>query len=252
MLSLYKIVNIIASSRTIERSCGHYFLKANWLNPLEQANGTRLLKLENPLGLASRKEFQSVCILQVNVCNLNIYLIFFQGCFFHPLNKGQIAQAQKVHLKQSIALHTVGIILGDIHVLTIFERYLVCQVIVTHHNAGCMDRSLTGMTFDFFSNIKGPLIFQLTVDNLTKAHIFLISRGQTIAEANFLGDIGQLILWQTETLENIANGLLSSKGRVGHNLSCMHTAIAVTNIADKLRPVNIRNIDINIGHGIAL
>ena len=252
MLSLYKIVNIIASSRTIERSCGHYFLKANWLNPLEQANGTRLLKLENPLGLASRKEFQSVCILQVNVCNLNIYLIFFQGCFFHPLNKGQIAQAQKVHLKQSIALHTVGIILGDIHVLTIFERYLVCQVIVAHHNAGCVDRRLTGMTFDFFSNIKGLLIFQLTVDNLTKGHIFLISRGQTIAKADFLGNIGQLILWQTEALENIANGLLGSESRVGYNLSRMHAAIAVANIADKLWPVNIRNIDINIGHCIAL
>ena len=108
------------------------------------------------------------------------------------------------------------------------------------------------MTFDFFSNIKGLLIFQLTIDNLTKGHIFLISRGQTIAEANFLGDIGQLILWQTEALENIANGLLGSEGRVGHNLSRMHAAIAVTNIADKLRPVNIRNIDINIGHGIAL
>ena len=252
MLSLDKIINIIAGSRTIERGCGHYFLKANWLNSLEQADCTRLLKLENPFGLASRKEFQSVCILQVNVCNLNIYLIFFQGCFFHPLNKGQIAQAQKVHLKQSIALHTVGIILGDIHVLAVFERYLVCQVIVAHHNAGCVDRGLTGVAFDFFSNIKGLLIFQLTIDNLTKGHIFLISRGQTIPETDLLGDIGQFVLWQSEALEDIANGLLGSKGRVGHNLSCMHAAIAVANIADKFRPVNIRNIDINIGHGIAL
>ena len=252
MLSLDKIVNIIAGSRTIERGCGYYFLKANRLNPLKQADCTRLLKLENPLGLASRKEFQSVCILQVNLGNLNIYLIFFQGCFLHPLDKGQIAQAQKVHLEQTVALHTVGIILGDIHVLTIFERYLVCQVIVTHHNASCVDRSLTGMTFDFFSNIKGLLIFQLTVDNLTKGHIFLISRGQTIPEADFLGDIGQLILWQSEALEDIANGLLGPKGRVGHNLSRMHAAIAIADIADKLRPVNIRNIDINIGHGIAL
>ena len=146
----------------------------------------------------------------------------------------------------------MGIVLGDIHVLTVFERYLVCQVIVTHHNAGCVDRSLTGMTFDFFSNIKGLLIFQLTIDNLTKGHIFLISRGQTIPEADFLGNIGQLILWQTETLEDIANGLLGSKGRVGHNLSRMHAAIAVANIADKLRSVNIWYIDINIRHGIAL
>ena len=190
MLSLDKIVDVITGSRTIERGCGHYFLKANRLNPLEQADSARLLKLENPLGLASRKEFQSVCILQVNLCNLNIYLIFFQGCFFHPLDKGQIAQAQKIHLEQSIALHTVGIILGNIHVLAVFERYLVCQVIVTHHNAGCVDRSLTGMTFDFFSNIKGLLIFQLAVDNLTKGHIFLISRGQAIPEADFLCDIG--------------------------------------------------------------
>ena len=190
MLSFDKIVDIITGSRTIERSRGHYFLKANWLNPLEQTDSARLLKLENPLGLASRKEFQSVCILQVNLCNFNIYLIFFQGCFFHPLDKGQIAQAQKVHLEQSVALHTVGIILGDIHVITIFERYLVCQVTVAHHNAGCVNRCLTGMTFDFFSNIKGLLIFQLAVDNLTKGHIFLISRGQTIAKADFLGNIG--------------------------------------------------------------
>ena len=174
MLSLDKIIYIIAGSRTVERSCSHYFLKANRLNPLEQADGTRLLKLENPLGLAGREEFQSVCILQVNLCNLNIYLIFFQSCFFHPLDKGQIAQAQKVHLEQTVALHTMGIILGNIHVLTVFERYLVCQVIVAHHNASCVDRSLTGMTFDFFSNIKGLLIFQLTIDNLTKGHIFLI------------------------------------------------------------------------------
>ena len=252
MFSLDKIVNIITGSRTIERGCGHYFLKANWLNPIKQADCTWLLKLENPLGLASRKEFQSFCILQVNLSNLNIYLIFFQGCFFHPLDKGQIAQAQKVHLEKTVALHTVGIILGDIHVLTVFERYLVCQVIVTHHNAGCVDRSLTGMTFDLFSNIKGFLIFQLTIDNLTKGHVFLISRGQTISKTDFLCDIGQLILWQTKTLEDIANGLLGSEGRVGHNLSRMHTTIAVTNIADKLWPVNIRNIDINIGHGIAL
>ena len=252
MLSFDKIIYIIAGSRTVERSCGYYFLKANWLNPLEQADSPRLLKLENPLGLSGCKEFQSFCILQVNLCNLNIHLVFFQGCFLHPLDKGQIAQAQKVHLEQTVALHTVGIILGDIHVLTVFERYLVCQVIVTHHNAGCMDRSLTGMTFDFFSNIKGLLIFQLTIDNLTKGHIFLISRGQTIPEADFLGDIGQFILWQTEALENISNGLLGSEGRVGHYLSRMHAAIAIADIADKLRPVNIRNIDINIGHGIAL
>ena len=195
MLSLDKIIYIITGSRTIERGCGYYFLKANWLNPLEQADSPRLLKLENPLGLAGCKEFQSFCILQVNLCNLNIYLIFFQGCFLHPLDKGQITQAQKVHLEQTVAFHTVGIILGDIHVLTVFERYLVCQVIVTHHNAGCVDRGLTGVAFDFFSNIKGLLIFQLTIDNLTKGHIFLISRGQTIAKADFLGDIGQLILW---------------------------------------------------------
>ena len=252
MLSLDKIVNIITGSRTVERGCGHYFLKANWLNPLKQADSTWLLKLENPLGLASCKEFQSFCILQVNLCNLNIHLVFFQGCFFHPLDKGQIAQAQKVHLEQTVAFHTVGIILGDIHVLTIFERYLVCQVIVAHHNAGCVDRSLTRMTFDLFSNIKGLLIFQLTIDNLTKGHIFLISRGQTVSEADFLCYIGQLILWQTEALEDIANGLLGSKGRVGHDLSRVHAAIAVTNITDKLRPVNIWNININIGHGIAL
>ena len=108
------------------------------------------------------------------------------------------------------------------------------------------------MTFDFFSNIKGLLIFQLTIDNLTKGHIFLISRGQAIAKADFLGDIGQFVLWQSEALEDITDGLLGPKGRVGHNLSRMHTAIAVANITYKLRPVNIWNININIGHGIAL
>ncbi|KXT79338.1 hypothetical protein STRDD11_02314 [Streptococcus sp. DD11] len=178
--------------------------------------------------------------------------MLFHGCFLHALDKGQIAQAQKVHFQQTVAFDTVGIILGDQHVFAVFEGDMVGQIIVAHDDAGRMDRGLARIAFDFLGNVKGLLVFGLAVDNLAKGHVLLISRGQTVSKSDFSGDIGQLILGQAVPLKHIANGLLGPKGRVGDNLSRMPAAVAVTDIADKLRPVDIRNVNINIRHGIAL
>ena len=142
------------------------------------------------------------------------------------------------------------IVLRDIHIFPIFKWNVICQVIVTHHDTCCMDRSLTRISFDFFRNFKSFLIFQLTVDNLAERHIFFISRCQIITETDFTGNIGQFILWNTVAFKNITNRLLSSKGRIGHDLSCMHGSIAIADIADKFWTIDIRNVNINIGHSI--
>jgi len=142
------------------------------------------------------------------------------------------------------------IILRDVHIFPIFKWNVICQIIITHHDTCCMDRGLTRVPFNFFRNFKSFLIFQLTVNNLTKRHILFISRCQIISKTNFTGNIGQFILWNTITFKNITNRLLSSKGRIGHDLSCMHGSITIADIADKFRAIDIGNININIRHSI--
>ena len=76
----------------------------------------------------------------------------------------------------------MGIILGNQHILPLFERDDISQIIVTHHYTSGMDRGLSRLALDGLGQSEGLLILGLAVDNLAEGGIFFIGRGQTIAE----------------------------------------------------------------------
>ena len=114
-----------------------------------------------------------------------------------------------------------------------------------------MDGSLSWITFNLFGNFKSLLVLNLTLNELSKTKISFIGCRQSIFRAYFFRNGRQFILRDTITLEDISDGLLGSKGRVSDNLRSMDTTITVTNITNKLRAIDIWNININIWHGVA-
>ena len=177
VLTLDEVIRIITGTGTIETGGRNQVFKAVWFDPLQKIDGPWLLKLENALGLACGKELQGLLIFQVNVFNHYLNAIFFSDSFFHLLGKGQIAQTQEVHLEQTIGLNSMGIILGNQHILSLLERDDIGQIIVAHHHASGMDGGLPWLALDGLGQSEGLLILGLAVDNLTEGGISFIGRG---------------------------------------------------------------------------
>ena len=137
--------------------------------------------------------------------------MFFCQSLFHLLGKGQIAQTQEVHLEQTIGLNSMGIILGNQHVLPLLERDDIGQIIVAHHHTSGMDGGLPWLALDGLGQSEGLLILGLAVNNLAEGGISFIGRGQTIAEGNLFCDVGQLVLRGAESFKNVPDGLSGTK-----------------------------------------
>ena len=89
---------------------------------------------------------------------------------------------------------------------------MIGQILVTHHDPSCVDRSLSRLALDSFCNLKATLKFRSATDYLSKGQVLLIGGRQCISKTNTLGNRGQFVLRNSKAFKDIANGLLSAKG----------------------------------------
>ena len=172
VLTLDEVIRIITGTGTIETG-GRY-------QSSKRLGFTRLRRLMAPgcsnwkmPGLACGKEFKvspylpSQCLQSPSQCHI------FQRQLLSSLGKGQITQAQEVHLEQTIGLNSMGIILGNQHILPCLSGMTSVKSLSLITTPAAWMEVCLGWPSMALARAKDLLILGgLAVDNLTEEAFF--------------------------------------------------------------------------------